>query len=69
MNNHDFAGAVAVRVGVLFGGASVSGPAGVADAVSSVEGLEADDVFEIAELALRAADLQAFAIASDGDAG
>ena len=63
------AGAVAVGVGVLFGGAAVGGPAGVADAVGAVDGVVVEDVFEVAELAGGAAELEAVAIAGDGDAG
>jgi hypothetical protein len=35
----------------------------MADAVGAIERLEADDFFEIAQLAFGAADLQAFAVA------
>ena len=38
VNDHDLAGAVAVRVGVFLGGAAVGGPARVADAVSAFDG-------------------------------
>src|ERR1700735_115128 len=38
----DFTGAVAVRVGILFGWASVGGPTGVADSVDTIEGSNAD---------------------------
>ena len=62
-------GAVAVRVGVFLGGTPVRGPAGVADAVGAVQRLEADDLFQVAQLALGAADLQAFAVAGDRNAG
>jgi len=47
----DAAGAVAVGVGVLFGGAAVGGPAGVAYAVGAVEGIVAQDEFDVFELA------------------
>ena len=69
VHDDDLAGAIAMRVGVLFGGTSVRGPAGVANAVGAVERLQADDFFQIAQLAFGAADLQAFAIAGDCDAG
>jgi hypothetical protein len=41
VDDDERAGAVAVGVGVLFGGAAVGGPAGVADAVGAVEGWSA----------------------------
>jgi hypothetical protein len=41
-----------MRVRILFRGTAVRGPAGVADAVSSVERLVPQHVFEIAQLAL-----------------
>ena len=68
VHDDDLAGAVAMRVRVFFGGAAVRGPAGVSDAVSAVERLQADDFFQIAQLAFGAANLQAFAIARDRDA-
>ncbi len=68
VDHDDLAGAVAVRMGVLFGGTSVSGPARVADAVGAVHRLEADDLFEVAQLALGAADFEPFAVAGDRDA-
>src|SRR5271166_4351342 len=39
VHNHDLSGAVAVGMGVLFRGTSVRGPAGVPDAVGSIERL------------------------------
>src|SRR5262249_49561145 len=63
------AGAITMRVGVFFRRAAVRGPASVADAVGAVERLEADGLFQIAQLTFGAADLQPFAIAGDGDAG
>jgi hypothetical protein len=70
VDDDDAAGAVAVGVGVFFGGASVGGPAGVADAVGTVERMFAQDLFEVDELALGAADLNCGAGgAADGDAG
>ena len=69
VHHHDFSGAVAVGMGVFFGGTAVGGPAGVSDAVGAVERLEADDFFQIAQLAFGAADLQAGAVSGDGDSG
>ena len=58
VDDDDFAGAVAVRVRVFFGGAAVRGPAGVADAVDAVERSDADGFFEILQLAGGAADFE-----------
>ena len=38
VDDYDFAGAIAVRMGVFFGGAAMGGPASVADAVDAFEG-------------------------------
>ena len=57
VDDDEGAGAVAVGVGVLFGGATVGGPAGVADAEGAVEGIVGDDRFKVAELAGGAAKL------------
>ena len=56
-------------MGVFFRGTAVRGPAGVADAVGAIERLEADDFFQVAQLALSPANLQAFAIAAHRDSG
>src|SRR5260221_11649752 len=69
VHDHNFAGAVAVRMGVFFGGAAMRGPARVSDAVSTVERLEADHFFQVAELAFGAADLQTFTISGHRDSG
>ena len=58
VDDDEGAGAVAVGVGVLFGGAAVGGPAGVADAEGAVDGVVGDDGFEVAELAGGAAELR-----------
>ncbi len=58
VDDDEGAGAVAVGVGVLFGGAAVGGPAGVADAEGAVEGVVGDDGLEVAELAGGAAELE-----------
>src|SRR5580700_3045151 len=58
VHDNDLAGAVAMRMGVLFGRTSVCGPAGVTDSVGAVERVEADDLFQIAQLSLGAAYLQ-----------
>src|SRR5258707_13397796 len=70
VDHHDLSRAVAMRVGVFFGGAPVGGPAGVTDAVSAVQRLQADDFFQVAQLALSPAQLQLTgAVAGHGDAG
>jgi hypothetical protein len=74
VDDDEGAGAVGVGVGVLFGGAAVGGPAGVADAEGSMEGVVGDDGLEVAELAGGAAELEyALAVGAgstgDGDAG
>ena len=50
VHDHDAAGAVAVRVGVLLGRAAVRGPARVADAVFAVDRVGQDDLLEAGEL-------------------
>ena len=37
MHHHDVAGAVAMRVSILFGGAPVGGPPGVTDAIAAID--------------------------------
>src|SRR5277367_2066917 len=69
VDHDERAGAVAVGVGVLFGGAAVGGPAGVADAEGAVDGGVSEDGFEIAELAGGSAELHAVWTTGYGDAG
>ena len=69
VDDDDLSGAVTMRMRVLLGRTSVRGPAGVADAVGAIERLQPDDLFQIAQLALSAAHLQAVSVAADGDAG
>ncbi len=69
VDDDDLAGAVAMGMSVLFRGTPMRRPAGVADAVGAVERLQADDLFQVAQLAFGAANLQASAIAGDRDAG
>ena len=47
----------------------MGGPAGVADAVGAIERLEADGLFQVAQLAFGAANLQLVSVAGDGDSG
>ena len=69
VHDHDSSGAVAMRVGVLFRGTAMCGPAGMTDAVGAIERLEPDHLFQIAQLALSPANLQPFAIAAHRDSG
>ena len=58
VHDDDLAGAVAMRMSVLFRGAAVGGPARVADAIGAIERLQADHLFQVAQLAFGAAHLQ-----------
>src|SRR5664280_876712 len=69
VHDNDLAGAIAVGMRVLLRGAAMRGPAGMADAVGAVERLQADDLFQVAQLALGATHLQATAVAGYGNAG
>src|SRR5664280_1335288 len=69
VHDNDLAGAIAVGMRVLLRGAAMRGPAGMADAVGAVERLQADDLFQVAQLALGAAHLQATAVAGHSNAG
>jgi hypothetical protein len=68
--HHDnVARAIAVRVSILLGGTSVSGPAGVTNAVSAFDGRLGDGFFQIAKFSRRAADFEFAGAVHDGDAG
>ena len=69
VHHDDLAGAVAMRMRVLFGRTSMCGPAGVADPISTVERAKADNLFQIAQLAFGTAHLQPFAVTGNSDAG
>src|SRR5258708_26134781 len=69
VDNDDLSGAVAMRMGVFFGRTSVRGPARMADAVAAVGRFEANDFFQIAQLAFRTAHLPLVSITSNGDSG
>ena len=69
VNDDDLALAVAMRMGVLFGGAAVRGPARVAQAVDAIDGGEANGFFEIAQLARGAAQFELAVVIDHGDAG
>ena len=51
VHHNQVTGAVAVRVGVLFGGSAMSSPAGMADAVAPVNRVHGQNIFQIAQLA------------------
>src|SRR5580658_409989 len=63
----DFSGAVAMRMSILFGGTSVRGPASVSNAVAAVQWAETDRLFQIAQLAFGAANLQLVSVAGNGN--
>ena len=65
MHHDDVALAVAVRVGVLFGGPAVGCPARVPDAECAIDRVAADVLFQVAKLALCAADIELLVIAQD----
>ena len=69
VDDDEGAGAVAVGVGVLFGGAAVGGPPGVADAEGAVDGVGGDDGLEVAKLAGGAAEFEGGGASGYGDAG
>ncbi len=69
VDDHHPAGAVAMRVGVLFRRAAMGCPAGVADAIGAVDGIEADGFFQVAQFAFGAANLQPLAVARHRDSG
>src|SRR5690606_30136364 len=62
------AGAVAMGMGVLFGGTAVRGPAGVAEAVASLERAAGERRLEVDELPRAPADFDV-AVVDDRDAG
>ena len=68
VHDHDFAGAIAVRVRVFFGGAAVRGPARVPDAVEAVERSDANGFFKISQFARGAPNFELAVVAHDGDA-
>src|SRR5208337_780158 len=69
VDDDDASGAVAVGVSIFFGGTATRCKEGVADAIGSVEWPQPDGLFEVAQLALGAANLQAFSVTADGNAG
>ena len=70
VDDDEGAGAVAVGVGVLFGGAAVGGPAGVADAEGAVDGVEsARTASRLRSLPGARRSSRPLGAAGDGDAG
>jgi len=69
MDHDDAARAIPMGVGVLFGGPPVGSPAGVADAEGAIDGMFAQDLFQIDQLARSAAHLKGGAVGTaHGDA-
>src|SRR5271169_5861225 len=68
VDDDNLAGAVTVRVRILFRGAAVRGPAGVADAVGAFNGRFLNDFLEIAQLARGAADFELSVFCDNRDA-
>ena len=69
VHDDDAPSAITMGMRVLFRRPAMGGPAGVANAVGAIERLEPDYLFQVAQLALSAANLQAFAIAAYRDSG
>ena len=69
VNDDDSSRAIAMRVSVFFGGTAVRRPASMANPVGAIERLKADDLFQVAQLALSPANLQTIAISADCDSG
>jgi hypothetical protein len=67
VDDHNLAGAIAMGMSVLFSGASMGGPAGVANAVTTMQRILTDGLFQVAELAFGAADLQLVSVAGDSN--
>ncbi len=67
MHDHNFSGAITVRMGIFFGRTTVRGPARVANAVSAIQRLQSNDFFQIAQLAFGTAQLQPVPVASHSD--
>src|SRR5260370_23306835 len=57
-----------MRMSVLFGWPAVGGPARVADAISAIQRVLGNDLFEIAEFPRGTADFQLAGVGNDGDA-
>jgi hypothetical protein len=69
MHHHDAPGAVPMGMGVFFGWPAMRRPAGVADAIGAVQRMLPDHLFQVAQLARRAAQFQPMSRGPHGDAG
>src|SRR5204863_8441143 len=69
VHDDDVPVAIAMRMGVLFGGAAVRGPACMADSVRAFERRLGDGLFQIAKFSRSAADFQLPGLRHNGDAG
>src|ERR1051326_6486654 len=69
MDNDNPPGAVAMGMGVLFRRPAVRGPASMANAICAIKRLEADDLFQVAQLAFGTQHLKTIAISADGYTG
>src|SRR5579863_3071065 len=67
VDNHNLSGAVAVRMGVLFGRSTMRRPSRVSDAIRSMKRLLANRFFEVAKLAFGATDFEAIPVPANGD--
>ena len=68
VHDDEGSGAVAVGVGVFFGGTAVGGPTGVSDAEGAGDGVGEEDFGEVAEFAGGAAELELGWFAVEGGA-
>ena len=72
VDDNESSAAIAMRVRILFSGAAVGGPAGVTDAIGSVQRLIVQNFFQVAQFAGRTANVKAGGVGSvarDSDAG
>ncbi len=69
VHHHHVAVAIAMGMGVLFGGPAVGRPASVPDAERAIDGAEADGVFQVAQLTFGAPDVELTVVAINRDAG
>src|SRR5579864_1122966 len=63
VHNHNFAGAIAMRMGVFFGGTAVRSPSGVAYAVRAMEWLLPNRFFQIPQFSFGTANLKTTSVA------
>src|SRR5581483_925643 len=58
--------AITVRVGVLFSGAAMGGPAGVTDSINAGKRLRLDSLFQVAQFAGGTTHFQTFVLRKNG---